>query len=56
MCIGSRYALMEGKLLLFFLFSRFSIEKSPKTPEKLEFKASGVGFKQLIHLNFVLRK
>lgn len=35
-CIGSRFALMEAKLLVFNILSNFSIEVCEKTPEKLE--------------------
>lgn len=56
-CIGSRYALMEGKLLLFTLLRKFSIEKCDKTPETITYKAdSAANIKESIYLKFVLRK
>lgn len=55
-CIGSRFALMEGKLLLFNLLSRFVVEKCDKTPETLTFQANlNSNIKETIFLNFVLR-
>lgn len=35
-CIGSRFALMEAKLLVFNILSNFTIEVCDKTPEKIE--------------------
>lgn len=38
-CIGSRFALMEAKLLIFNLLSKFSIEKCDKTPKNIKFNS-----------------
>lgn len=35
-CIGSRFALMEAKLLIFNILRKFTIEACSKTPKKLE--------------------
>lgn len=35
-CIGSRFALMEAKLLIFNILSNFTIESCDKTPSKIE--------------------
>lgn len=56
MCIGSRYALLEAKLLLFNIMSKFSIEKSDKTPEKLTFALGNTGYVEKIYVTFMLRK
>jgi cytochrome P450 family 9 len=56
-CIGSRYALMEAKLLLFHFLSRFSIEKCNETPEKVRYAAK-INFRieEKVYLKFKLRK
>lgn len=55
-CIGSRFALMEAKLLLFNVLANFRILPSPKTPEKLTFKADFNGrIKETVYLNFKRR-
>jgi cytochrome P450 family 9 len=50
-CIGSRFALMEAKLLVFSILSKFSIEVCDKTPQKLELQPS---FSQLLFKNDVI--
>lgn len=56
-CIGSRFALMEVKLLLFNFLSKFAIEKCDKTPEILTYQADlSFRFKEKVFLNFRLRK
>lgn len=55
-CIGSRYALLEAKLLLFYVMSRFSIEKTEKTPEKLTHSFGNAGYFEKIYVNLKLRK
>lgn len=56
-CIGSRFALMEVKLLLFNFLRKFTIEKCEQTPEMLTYQAD-VNFriKEKVYLNFKLRK
>lgn len=55
-CIGSRFALMEAKLLLFNVLANFRIVPSPKTPEKLTFKPDFSGrIKETVYLNFKRR-
>jgi hypothetical protein len=54
--IGSRFALMEAKLVLFELFSRFSVVKTEKTPASINYKPSVVfRIEPKIYLNFNLR-
>lgn len=55
-CIGSRYALMEMKLALFFILSKFTIEKHENTPEKLTKANANTGFENNVYVNFCLRK
>lgn len=56
-CIGSRFALMEAKLLVFNLFSKFSVEKCEKTPNTLSYQPNmNNRIKETIYLNFILRK
>jgi cytochrome P450 family 9 len=55
-CIGSRYALMEMKLALFYIMSKFSVEKFEKTPEKLMKGNANTGFESNVHVYFRLRK
>ena len=55
-CIGSRYAILEAKLLLFYIMTKFSIEKSDKTPEKLTFSKGNTGFIEKIYVNLKLRE
>ncbi|CAG9811403.1 unnamed protein product [Chironomus riparius] len=43
-CIGSRFALMEAKLLLFNILRKFTFEVCDKTPEKLELAPSLTNF------------
>ncbi|CAD7083918.1 unnamed protein product [Hermetia illucens] len=40
-CIGSRFALMESKAIIFHLLSQFTIEASPKTCTPLKLAKSG---------------
>jgi cytochrome P450 family 9 len=55
-CIGSRYALMEAKLLLFNFFRKFTVEKCSDTPAKVGY-AANINFyiKEKIDLKFKLR-
>ncbi|XP_037040468.1 probable cytochrome P450 9f2 [Bradysia coprophila] len=56
-CIGSRFALMEAKLLLFHLVHKFSIEKCVKTPETIKHKEGFMpSIKETVYLKFVPRK
>lgn len=55
MCIGSRYALFEAKLLLFYVVSRFSIEVCDKTPEKLTAAKGFTGYIEKIFVTLKLR-
>lgn len=43
MCIGSRYAILEAKLLLFSILAKVTIAKTSKTPEKLTFTQANTG-------------
>jgi len=55
-CIGSRFALMEAKLLLFNVLANFEILKSARTPEKLTFEPNmNMRIKETVHLNFKRR-
>ncbi|KAJ6629743.1 Cytochrome P450 9e2 [Pseudolycoriella hygida] len=55
-CIGSRFALMEAKLLIFNVLANFKIEPSDKTPTKITFKADLTSsIKDTIYLKFCLR-
>ncbi|XP_037050616.1 probable cytochrome P450 9f2 [Bradysia coprophila] len=55
-CIGSRFALMESKLLVFNLLSNYKIEPSSTTPDKLTFKADlTASVKETIYLKFKAR-
>jgi cytochrome P450 family 9 len=55
-CIGSRYALIEAKLLVFTIMSNFKIEKSSRTPEKLSFSKGITGFNETIYVKLMLRQ
>lgn len=55
-CIGSRYALMEAKLLLFNIMTKFTIEKCDKTPEELTHSLGNSGYVEKIYVVFKLRK
>jgi len=55
-CIGSRFALMEAKLLLFNVLANFEILKSARTPEKLTFTPNmSMRIKETVYLNFKRR-
>jgi len=55
-CIGSRFALMEAKLLLFNVLANFKVVPSPRTPEKLTFTADlNMRIKETVYLNFKRR-
>lgn len=57
-CIGSRFALMEAKLLIFNILTKFTIEFCDKTPVKLEIKPILFGpfeFKEKIFLELRIR-
>ena len=43
-CIGSRFALLEAKLLIFNILTKFSIETCDKTPKTLKFVPNVMGF------------
>lgn len=55
MCIGSRFALTEIKLVVFTILSIFKVEKNAKTPEKLTLKNAPTGYNEDILLDFKLR-
>lgn len=56
-CIGSRFALMEAKVLIFNFFAKFSVEKCDKTPESLSFQPNmNNRIKETVYLKFTLRK
>jgi cytochrome P450 family 9 len=55
-CIGSRFALLEAKLLLFIILSKFRIEKSKRTPEKLTHTFGNSGYVEKIYVTLKLRK
>lgn len=54
-CLGSRYALLEAKLLLFYIMTKFEIEKTAKTPEKLTNSLGNTGYIEKIYVNLKLR-
>jgi len=55
-CIGSRFALMEAKLLLFNVVANYEILKSARTPEKLTFTSDLlIRIKEKVYLNFKSR-
>jgi len=55
-CIGSRFALMEAKLMLFNVVSNFKILPSARTPEKLTFQLNfNQRIKETVYLNFKRR-
>ena len=55
MCIGSRYALLEAKLLLFKLLAKFSIEKCDRTPEKFSPNKGVTGYDEEVSVILKLR-
>jgi cytochrome P450 family 9 len=57
-CIGSRFALMEVKLLIFNILSKFTFEVCEKTPEKLEMMPSftQIMFKEKIFVELKARQ
>jgi cytochrome P450 family 9 len=56
-CIGTRFALMEAKLLLFHILSKFTIEVCDKTPSKLTLTATVlIDFVEKLFVEFKLRK
>jgi cytochrome P450 family 9 len=56
-CIGSRFALMEAKLMVFNFFGKFSVEKCDKTPVDLTFQPNVANrIKEKIFLKFKLRE
>jgi len=55
-CIGSRFALMEAKLLLFNVIANFEIKQSAKTPKELTFEPTlNPRIKENVYLNFKRR-
>ncbi|XP_075148979.1 putative cytochrome P450 9f2 [Haematobia irritans] len=56
-CIGSRFALLESKVLVYYLLREFKFEKSPKSCIPMELKASGfqLSAKHGFWVNFVAR-
>jgi cytochrome P450 family 9 len=56
-CIGSRYALMSTKLILFKLLSEFTVKNCVNTPKTLTFSPSlTFKFNEKIYLDFFPRK
>jgi cytochrome P450 family 9 len=55
-CIGSRYAILEAKLMLFTIMSKFRIEKCSKTPVKLTSTKGNTGYVEKVYVDFKLRK
>ncbi|XP_037034914.1 probable cytochrome P450 9f2 isoform X2 [Bradysia coprophila] len=55
-CLGSRFALMESKLLIFNLLANYKIETTKNTPKTLTFKSDlSSSVKEKIYLKFVAR-
>ncbi|KAG4071424.1 hypothetical protein HA402_011578 [Bradysia odoriphaga] len=55
-CIGSRFALMASKLLIFNLLANYKIETAKNTPKTLTFKSDlSSSVKEKIYLKFVAR-
>jgi len=44
-CIGSRFALMESKAIMFYMLSAFRIEMSPKTQNPIKFMKGTLNLK-----------
>lgn len=55
-CIGSRYAILEAKLLLFYIMAKFRIEKCDKTPSKLTRTQGNSGYVEKIYVVLKHRK
>lgn len=55
MCIGSRYAIMQSKLLLFHILAKFSFTKANQTPDKLVLASGLTGFKHEFYVNLKTR-
>lgn len=55
-CIGSRYAILDAKLLLFYVLTKFQFTKCRETPEKMKLSTGVAGFKNKIIVNLKLRK
>lgn len=55
-CIGSRFALLEAKLLLFSVMAKFRIEKCDSTPDVLTYSSGTLGYNEMIYLSLKLRK
>jgi hypothetical protein len=49
-------ALLEAKLLLFSILTKFKIEKCSKTPEKLTFTKGNIGMNEKIYEKVKTRK
>jgi cytochrome P450 family 9 len=54
-CMGNRFALLEEKLILFYILSKFSIAAVESTPKSLKVSKS-LGFENEIRIAFKLRK
>lgn len=55
-CVGSRYATLDTKMMMFHILTKFSITTCPETPQKLELATGLAGFKSIIKVNLKLRK
>jgi cytochrome P450 family 9 len=55
-CLGTRYALLELKLLMYKILTKFRIEKCSRTPEKLTRGKGIAGYKEKIYVTSKLRK
>lgn len=54
-CLGSRYAYMDAKLILYAVLSKFTIENCPETPDKIKFDLTGARIEPNISVGLKLR-
>lgn len=55
-CLGDRFAMLEAKLIFFYILSKFSIKCSENTPKQLKIPLKLAGFDMKICLLFQMRK
>lgn len=56
LCLGSRLALLETKLVFFTILSRYSIEVCSKTPKQFTYSVSPVAFKEDLYVELKPRQ
>lgn len=56
LCLGARLALLEVKLVMFTILSKYTFEVCEKTPRKVTFSASPLAYKETVYVELKPKK